>query len=162
MKLPNSQPMMIAWTRRSGLMPVNPARIVDIAPLLVSVSSSSSAPKTMNSSVPAMIRPWMLDAAMADGAISHPKAATARTTTKPTGMACLAGQRRPTSRIPTTTMGDRASRLRTARLSMGRRPFWAGRGADGSGQCLAQLVGAAVHRRALHHRERRARPSGMR
>ncbi len=47
MKLPNSQPMMIACTRRSGLMLVKPARMVDMAPLLVSVSSSSSAPNTM-------------------------------------------------------------------------------------------------------------------
>ncbi len=47
MKLPNSQPMMTACTRRSGLMVVKPARMVAMAPLLVSVASSSSAPKTM-------------------------------------------------------------------------------------------------------------------
>jgi hypothetical protein len=44
---PNSQPMMIACTRRSALTVVNPARIVARAPLEVSVWSRSSAPKMM-------------------------------------------------------------------------------------------------------------------
>jgi hypothetical protein len=37
MKLPKSHPMMIAWTRRSGLMRVKAARTERIAPLAVSV-----------------------------------------------------------------------------------------------------------------------------
>ncbi len=118
MKLPNSQPMMIAWTRRSGLMLVKPARMVDIAPLLVRVSSRSRAPKTMYSSVPAMSSPWMLEASTAVMLISQTSRATSTTTTKPIGIAILAGSRNPTRSTPTTAIGDSASRLRTARLSM--------------------------------------------
>ena len=45
MNVPDSQPMMIACTRRSALTVVNPARIVARAPLEVSVWSRSRAPK---------------------------------------------------------------------------------------------------------------------
>jgi len=44
---PNSQAMMIACTRRSGLTRVNAARMLDIAPDAVIVASRSRAPKTM-------------------------------------------------------------------------------------------------------------------
>ena len=44
---PNSQPMMMAWMRRSAEMLLNPARMVAMAPPTVSVDSSRSAPKTM-------------------------------------------------------------------------------------------------------------------
>ncbi len=47
MKLPKSQPMMIAWIRRSGVMSVKVARIVAMAPLPLRVASRSRAPKMM-------------------------------------------------------------------------------------------------------------------
>ncbi len=65
-----------------------------------------------------MSSPCTVEAATAVGDMSHTSRATATTTTKPTGMARLAGQRSPTSRTPTVRMGANASRLSRARLSM--------------------------------------------
>ena len=47
MKEPNSQAMTITCTRRSGEMPVKPARIAARPPLSRRVFSSRMAPKTM-------------------------------------------------------------------------------------------------------------------
>lgn len=49
---------------------------------------------------------------------SQTTAATATTTAYPAGMAYLAGQRSPTSRMPTVRTGARAKRLSRARSSV--------------------------------------------
>ncbi len=58
-----------------------------------------------------MMSPWRLAAATAIGSTFQTNRATTTTTTKPTGIARLAGQRSPTSRNPTTMMGDIAKKL---------------------------------------------------
>ena len=49
MKQPNSQPMMIAWMRRSGLILAKPARIAVMPPEYFRVLSSRMAPKMIHS-----------------------------------------------------------------------------------------------------------------
>ncbi len=67
-----------------------------------------------------MISPWTLAAATATVDMSQTSRATRTTTTKPTGIAYLAGQRSPAIRTPITAMGESAKRLRARRLSIGR------------------------------------------
>ncbi len=86
--------------------------------LEMSVASSNSAPKTMYSRVAATMSPSIVAAASATGFICHTSTATTTADTYPTGMAYFAGQRKPASNIPTTTIGARAKKLSAARLSV--------------------------------------------
>lgn len=67
MNEPNSQPMMIACTRRSAEMLSNPALMRSMAPEAMTVASSRSAPNTIYSRVSAMMNPSSVAAASAAG-----------------------------------------------------------------------------------------------
>jgi len=64
MKQPNSQAMMIAWMRRSGLMVLNPARMAVMPPECLRVLSSRMAPKMIHSSPRVISRPCSVEARM--------------------------------------------------------------------------------------------------
>ncbi|MNC18528.1 hypothetical protein D3C75_664300 [compost metagenome] len=71
MKQPNSQAMMIAWMRRSGLMVAKPARIAVMPPECLRVLSSRMAPKMIHSTPMVMIRPCTVEASTRLRLISH-------------------------------------------------------------------------------------------
>ncbi len=62
MKQPNSQAMMMAWMRRSGLMVVKPARMAVMPPECFSVFSSRIAPKMIHNRPSVITRPCSVDA----------------------------------------------------------------------------------------------------
>ncbi len=62
MKQPNSQAMMMAWMRRSGLMVVKPARMAVIPPECLRVFSSRIAPKMIHSRPRVISRPCRVEA----------------------------------------------------------------------------------------------------
>ena len=64
MKAPNIQAMIMAWMRRSGVISMNPLRMVATAPLFVRVFNMSSAPKTIQRMAAQMVTPWTMEAAM--------------------------------------------------------------------------------------------------
>ena len=71
MKQPNSQPMISAWIRRSGLMVAKPARIAVMPPECLRVLSSRMAPKMIHSTPPVITRPWTVEARMRLKLMSH-------------------------------------------------------------------------------------------
>ena len=80
MKAPNSQAMMITCTRRSGVMSVNPCRMVLMAPLSCRVFNSRIAPKMMYSSVNAITSPLTVAAATCRPGTCHTKRASTAAT----------------------------------------------------------------------------------
>src|SRR5699024_7889690 len=77
----------------------------------------------MYSRVIATIRPSSVAAAKAFGCICHATQAMTTAVRKLTGIVYLAGQRNPARRIPATTIGATANKLRTNRLSTSITPF---------------------------------------
>lgn len=71
MKQPNSQAMMMAWMRRSGLMVAKPARIAVMPPECLRVFSSRIAPKMIHSTPTVMIRPCTVEASTRLRLMSH-------------------------------------------------------------------------------------------
>ena len=79
-----------------------------MAPLLVSVLSISSAPKTIHRMATQIAIPWMMDAAMMVPETSHTKYDRPAATIRARGMAFLAGQRRITRKKNTVRIGASA------------------------------------------------------
>src|SRR5699024_7887600 len=123
MKLPKSQPMMMACTRLSEEIWSKPALMRFIAPDTVTVDKRSRAPKTIYRSVAATTTPSTVAAARAVGVICQVSQATTTAVRKLTGMVYFAGQRNPASRMPATRIGVIANKLRTNRLSTSRTSF---------------------------------------
>ncbi|CSB33130.1 Uncharacterised protein [Vibrio cholerae] len=101
--------MMMACTRRSGEMLVKPLRIVVIAPVYLSVLSRKIAPNTIHNTETVMPKPCNTEAITRLADISQNIRAIATVRAKATGMAFLAGQLRPTSKIAATIMGEKAT-----------------------------------------------------
>ncbi len=102
---PNSQAMMMTCTRRSAEMLVKPLRMTASAPLCLSVFSSRIAPKMMNSSRSVSESPLIDAAATCTPGTCQTNRASPAATRYETGIARLAGKRKPTSRTPTARIG---------------------------------------------------------
>ncbi len=108
MKQPNSQAMMMAWIRRSGLMVVKPARMAVMPPECLRVFSSRIAPKMIHNRPSVITRPCSVEAMMRLTLMSQTNSPMAAVNRKTSGMARLAGQRRPISMIAASRMGVKA------------------------------------------------------
>ncbi len=108
MKQPNSQATISTWTRRSGLMLEKPRRIELIPPECFSVLSSRIAPKMIQRIAAVRIRPWKVEAMTRLRVMSQASRPISAVRTKTSGMAYLAGQRKPISSTPASTSGTKA------------------------------------------------------
>ena len=112
---PNNQAMMMTWTRRSDEMLVKPARMAYKPPLSCSVFKSAIAPfsylyyadqtKIINISVAATTTPLIVAAATTATGTCQTNRHNNVQTTYASGIARLAGQRRPTRNTATNTIG---------------------------------------------------------
>jgi len=81
MKQPNSQAMMMAWMRRSGLIVAKPDRIAVMPPEYLSVFSSRMAPKMIHSTPTVITSPWRVEASTRLMLMSQAKSAINAVTT---------------------------------------------------------------------------------
>ncbi len=108
MKQPNSQAMMMAWMRRSGLMVVKPARMAVMPPECFKVFSSRMAPKMIHNRPRVITRPCSVEAMIRLKVMSQTNSPMAVVNRYTSGMARLAGQRSPISMTAASRMGVKA------------------------------------------------------
>jgi hypothetical protein len=104
--------MIMACTRLSVDILVNPLLMASMAPLSRMVNRSRRAPKMIKRILKAITTPLRVDAITQLTGIFHRNRARSRVMIKATGMALVAGQRNPTIRIKMEIMGAEASRAR--------------------------------------------------
>ncbi|MOA02701.1 hypothetical protein D3C78_1221670 [compost metagenome] len=109
MKQPNSQATISAWTRRSGLILAKPWRMALIPPECLRVLSSRMAPKMIQRIAAVRIRPCSVEATTRLRVMSQAVRPMTAVMTNTSGMAYLAGQRKPISSTPASTSGTKAS-----------------------------------------------------
>ena len=103
---------MIAWTRRSGLMPEKPLRMAAIPPECFRVLSSRMAPKMIHRIATVRINPCRVEARTRVKVMSQATRAISAVTRKTMGMATLAAMRMPISRMPASMSGTKAIKAR--------------------------------------------------
>jgi len=108
MKQPNSQATISTWTRRSGLTLEKPRRIELIPPECFNVLSSRIAPKMIQRIAAVRIRPCKVEAMTRLRVMSQASRPISAVRTNTSGMAYLAGQRKPISSTPASTSGTKA------------------------------------------------------
>jgi len=109
MNPPNSQAMIMACTRLSVEMLVNPLLIASMAPLSLNVNSNRRAPKTIKRIFNAITNPFTDEARIQFSGVFHTTIARIRAMINARGMALDAGQRKATIKTKITTMGREAS-----------------------------------------------------
>ena len=122
------------WTRRSSLTAANPPLMASNAPVCFRVYNSRIAPKTIQRIWVAVMKPLMVAAAIQRGLIPQPTAPAATATSHATGIARVAGQKRPTINTAMATSGNTATRTPARPFIDAPRSMSAGRAVDDDSQ----------------------------
>ena len=125
MKEPKSQAMITTWTLRSSLIPWKLRRMAATPPERSRVFKSRIAPKMIKRRSKVRNNPWTVEAATSAAGMLHTPRAMTTAVTYTSGMAHLAGMRKPTRRTPPRRIGRAARVASVAGLTCSPWRMWA-------------------------------------